>query len=75
MGIDNNKFQPIVRRVQNINILLSPINTIQPAKEAADKLLKQIDPNPRISDSEGRSFNNFFSHSNLLAQQQLDPNA
>jgi hypothetical protein len=45
-GIENNKFQPIVRRVQNINIQLSPIPNIRPAKEQVAKLLKQIDPYP-----------------------------
>lgn len=39
MGIDNNKFQPIIRRVQNINVQLSPTN-IKPAKKTLSNLVK-----------------------------------
>lgn len=43
IGIENNKFQPIIRKVQNINVQLSPL-TIKPAKDTVTKLLKLIAP-------------------------------
>lgn len=43
LGIENNKFQPIIKRLQNLNVELSPI-TIKSSKQTVKKLLKQIKP-------------------------------
>ena len=44
IGIDNCKFQPIVRRLKNLNILLTPPD-IAPSAPIVKKLLKKIEPN------------------------------
>jgi hypothetical protein len=74
-GIENTKFHPMVRRVPNIKVELSPIPVIRPAKETADKLLKLIDPSPGINgkDSHSTSLNNFISLH--YSQNMMDPNA
>ncbi|CDW85759.1 UNKNOWN [Stylonychia lemnae] len=43
LGIENNKFQPIIRRIQNIKIELSPV-AIKSAKSTVKKLLRKIQP-------------------------------
>jgi hypothetical protein len=64
-GIENSKFQPIVRRVQNINIQLSPtISELKPAQATVDKLLKQINP-ARLSKESGSAF---FNYEHLLSR-------
>lgn len=64
-----------MRRVQNIKVELSPIPSIRPAKEAADKMLRLIDPYPLTSgkDSHSTSLNNFISLH--YSQNMMDPNA
>jgi len=54
---------------------LSPIPSIRPAKETADKLLKLIDPSPGINgkESHSTSLNNFISLH--YSQNMMDPNA
>jgi hypothetical protein len=48
LGIDNNKFQPIIRRLQNIKVELSPV-TIKSSKATMKKLLRKIQPPPTLS--------------------------
>lgn len=43
IGIDNNKFQPIVRKLYNLRVELSPLN-IETAKKTVDKLIAKIEP-------------------------------
>jgi hypothetical protein len=62
--------------VQNIKVELSPIPSIRPAKETADKLLKLIDPSPPAingKESHSTSIKNFMSLH--YSQNMMDPNA
>jgi hypothetical protein len=74
-GIDNTKFHPIIRRVQNINIVLSPPFTeVRPAKYTVEKLLREINPANVYMEEKGSAF--FKFHSLIAGQpQQQDPNA
>jgi len=58
----------MIRKVQNIKIVLSPPFTeIKPAKAAVEKMLKQINPN-READDTGNAF--FRFHQALVGQAQ-----
>lgn len=49
LGIENCKFQPIIRKLQNINIELSPPEIFSSAP-VVKKLLKKIEPNINLQD-------------------------
>jgi len=42
-GIENNKFQPIIKKIPDLNMALSPC-ALPPAKNLVHKLLKEAKP-------------------------------